>query len=122
MQVEQLQQYAEGSWPIIFLDTYLVITKIWFREVYGKIPEWIDEQLAGDGIDLFLLCYYDIDWIPDPVRENPGSRRADLYASYLDEIKELDRPFEIIRGRGQARFNNARMAVRKHYNDYGKRP
>jgi hypothetical protein len=60
--------------------------------------------------------------MPDPLRENPGHRRAVLYAHYLDEIKQLGRPFEIVRGRGQERFNNAQAAVRKHFDVYKKRP
>ncbi len=114
-QVEQLQQYKDSKLPILFVDTFLIITKVWFREVYGIIPEWIDQCLADAGIDLFLLCYHDIEWIPDPLRENPGRRRAFLYASYLKEIKVLGRPWEVVRGSGQERFVNAQKAVGKHF-------
>jgi nicotinamide riboside kinase len=115
MQVEQLRQYRDRKLPILFLDTYLIITKVWFREVYGLIPDWIDQCLADAGIDLFLLCYYDIEWIPDPIRENPGPRRAFLYESYLKEIKALGRPCEVVRGSGTERFDNAKRVVGKHF-------
>lgn len=115
VQVEQLRQYREEKLPILFLDTYLIITKVWFREVYGIIPDWIDSSLADAGIDLFLLCYFDIDWIPDPVRENPGPRRAFLYESYLKEIEQMGWPCEVIRGCGTERFNNAKMSIEKHF-------
>jgi len=115
VQIEQLRQKSEQKPPILFLDTYLIITKVWFREVYGIIPEWLDKSLADAGIDLFLLCYYDIDWIPDPVRENPGSRRVFLYESYRKEITQLGKPFEVIRGTGKERFSRAKMAVQKHF-------
>ena len=118
VQVEQLRQHREKNMPILFLDTFLIITKIWFREVYGMIPAWIDHGLVDAGIDLFLLCYYDIDWISDPVRENPGVRRAFLYKSYLEEIKHLGRPCEIIQGSGTERFNNAKMAVENHFTHF----
>jgi nicotinamide riboside kinase len=114
-QVEQLRQHQDGNLPILFLDTYLIITKVWFREVYGVIPDWIDNSLAEAGIDLFLLCYYDIEWIPDPLRENPDPRRALLYESYLKEIEQLGRPYAIIKGRGGQRFGNAKKAVREHF-------
>ncbi len=122
VQVNQLRQHREEKLPILFLDTYLIITKVWFREVYGLIPDWIDNSLADTGIDLFLLCYFDIDWIPDPLRENPGPRRAFLYESYLEEIKQLGRPCEIIRGSGTERFNKAKLAVEKHYTYFRDKP
>lgn len=115
VQIEQLQQQLEEKSPILFLDTYLIITKIWFREVYGMVPDWIDIRLRETKIDLFLLCYYDIDWIPDPVRENPGHRRTFLYRSYLEEIEQLGSPCEVIRGIGTKRFNMAKTAVEKHF-------
>jgi nicotinamide riboside kinase len=101
VQVEQFAQYRDGHWPILFLDTYLVV--------------WIDENLATAGIDLFLLCYPDIEWIPDPLRENPDPRRAFLYQAYVGEIKQLDKPFEVVRGSGDERFSNAARAVAKHF-------
>jgi len=122
VQVEQLQQQQDGKLPVLFLDTYLIITKIWFREVYGMVPDWIDIRLADASIDLFLLCYYDIDWIPDPVRENPGHRRILLYKSYLEEIEKLGRPCEVIRGIGAERFNMAKAAVEKHFTYLKKKP
>jgi nicotinamide riboside kinase len=122
VQVEQLQHYQEEKLSILFLDTYLIITKVWFREVYGLIPDWIDKRLANSGIDLFLLCYFDIDWIPDPVRENPGQKRAFLYESYLREIDQLGCPCEVIRGSGTERFNNAKLAVEKHFNNFRDTP
>ena len=122
VQVNQLWQHRKEKLPILFLDTYLIITKVWFREVFGMVPDWIDHSLEDAGIDLFLLCYYDIDWIPDPVRENPGPRRAFLYESYLEEIKQLGRPCEIIRGSGAERFNKAKLAVEKHYTYFRDKP
>jgi nicotinamide riboside kinase len=118
VQVAQLAQYRDGKLPILFLDTYLIITKVWFREVYGRVPDWIDEKLREAGIDLFLLCYHDIRWLPDPLRENPEPRRSILYEAYLEEIKQLGRPCEVVRGRGAERFANAESAVAKHFANF----
>jgi nicotinamide riboside kinase len=115
VQVEQWQRQYDMNLPILFFDTYLIITKVWFREVYGHIPDWIDASLSDAGIDLFLLCYHDIEWIPDSLRENPGPRRAHLYEAYLQEIEQLGRPCEVIKGSGTERFDNAKRAVGKHF-------
>ena len=116
-QERQLSEAVTKGDRIIILDTYLVITKIWFREVYGKIPEWIDQNLRESEIDLFLLCFYDIEWVADPVRENPGIRRKYLFEQYQEEIKGLGIPCELVRGIGSGRFDNAQKAVLKHFSN-----
>ncbi|MFC2116698.1 AAA family ATPase [Bacteroidota bacterium] len=115
MQDDEFNRASQGGEKIVLADTYLIITKIWFREVFGRTPDWIDHTLRESGIDLFLLCYYDLEWIKDPVRENPGLRRIYLYERYREEIEQLDAPFEVIRGIGPERFRNAREALIKHF-------
>ena len=66
-------------------------------------------------IDLFLVCYYDIPWQEDPVRENPGPMRKYLYDKYIQEVEALGAPYEIIRGNGPARIQNAIRAVNRHF-------
>ena len=117
MQVNQFEEAIQRDSGMVFLDTYLVMTKIWFREVYGKMPEWIDQYLRESEIDLFLLCYYDIEWVADPVRENPGIRRKYLFEQYQEEIKLLGIPCELVRGIGPGRFDNAQKAVLKHFSN-----
>jgi NadR type nicotinamide-nucleotide adenylyltransferase len=115
VQAWQFSEAVRGKTGIVFLDTYLVITKVWFQEVFGKMPDWIDRKIRESGIDLFLLCYHDLEWIADPVRENPGARREYLFNRYREEIEALGRPFELVRGSGEERFENARRAVLKHF-------
>ena len=115
---EQEQQHREAvsrGDGIIIMDTYLVITKVWFQEVFGRVPYWIDESLERSAVDLFLLCYYDLDWISDPVRENPGFRRKVLFERYREEISLLGIPCELVRGIGPERFTNAQDAVKRHF-------
>ena len=115
VQQEQFEEMTTMNESLIILDTYLVITKIWFREVYGRIPGWIDQKLPDSGIDLFLLCYYDIRWVKDPVRENPGYRRKDLFDQYRREIEHLGIPFFVVKGSGNQRFKNAESAILYHF-------
>lgn len=115
VQEQQLSEAVSRGDRIIIMDTYLVITKIWFREVYGRLPDWIDQSLDRSAIDLFLLCYYDLDWISDPVRENPGARRKVLFEKYREEISMLGIPCAIVNGIGPERFTNARNAVKRHF-------
>ncbi len=115
VQAMELEKAERRKSRVIILDTYLVITKVWFLEVYGRMPGWIDRQLEKSGIDLFLLCYYDMEWVADPVRENPGPRRIHLYERYHQEIESLGIPCETVRGFGRERFECAMEKVCRHF-------
>jgi nicotinamide riboside kinase len=91
----------------LFSDTWLIITKIWFEEVYGRYPDWLDHAIRTSGPDLFLVCAPDIPWEPDPLRENPN-RREYLFERYIAEIKSFGYPFRIVTGKEEKRFESAR--------------
>lgn len=114
-QIKQQQEVSEKRTGFIFLDTWLIITKIWFLEVFGHYPDWINTTLEKTKIDLYLLCAPDIPWIPDTVRENGGKRRNYLFNRYEKEIVDLGIPYYIIKGKGQERFRNAEKIIYKHF-------
>ena len=93
------------------LDTYLIITKVWFDVVFNHHPDWIDDELKRKTIDLFLLCNTDIPWVADPVRENGGEMRERLFVMYKKELDLLGYNYSIIRGNGNERFQEALKAV-----------
>ena len=86
VQWNQYREQIKKEHPFLFMDTFLVITKIWFSEVFGTVHGWIDLSLEEAEIDLCLLCYPDLEWVQDPVRENPGERRKELFDLYQREI------------------------------------
>lgn len=114
VQWEQFREYSRSGHRVLVLDTFLVITRIWFKEVYGQVPGWTEFCLGEAGIDLYLLCYPDLEWIPDSVRENPGARRLELFEMYRREIRQLGTELEVIRGRGQERYSSALEAILAH--------
>src|SRR4030042_3264222 len=44
-QVREETAFAGKANGILFYDTYLIITKIWFDVVYKRVPEWIEKVL-----------------------------------------------------------------------------
>jgi len=54
-QKEQFESVRSKNIQIIFIDTWLIITKIWFETVFYKKPAWIDREIAQSNIDLFLV-------------------------------------------------------------------
>ena len=101
-QVQQLQSGIYGGITegyrtnVVFFDTELIITKVWFLHKFGTCPDFLEEALHAYPMDVYLLCYPDMEWIPDPVRENPDIREY-LFDWYEREIQALDIPYYIIR-------------------------
>ena len=99
-QVRQLQEFDTQNNPnqenLVFFDTELIITKIWFLHKFGQCPAFVQEALLRYPMDVYLLCYPDMPWIPDPVRENPNIREY-LFDWYEQEVQNLDIPYYIIK-------------------------
>ncbi len=113
-QLRQVREDHPGR-KVVFFDTWLIISKIWFKVVYGKYPVWIDTELNNGYIDLWLVCDTDIPWIADGVRENGGEMRQKLMNLYLDEIRNINGKYFIISGSGDQRFLNALKIIKKTF-------
>lgn len=93
---QQIQVLSTLSADLVVFDTELIITKVWFLHKFGKCPKFLQEALLNHPLDVYLLCYPDIPWQPDPVRENPDIREF-LFEWYEREIQALDIPYYIIK-------------------------
>ena len=109
-QLERENAAAKNAREILFCDTDLLVTKIWCEVVFGGCPEWIEQQFHAHHYDLYLLCYPDIRWEPDPFRENPDNRE-ELFVLYRKALEENNLPFRVVKGLGDIRFENARTFV-----------
>ncbi len=101
--------------PLLFIDTQLIILKYWFLEVYEKLPDWFPEMYLQFQADFYLLCYPDLEWQPDPTRENGGERRNYLYNCYKSELDNLNLPYAIIKGENYQRIQNAIDSVTNYF-------
>jgi len=117
VQRDQANSAKQGVNGIIFFDTWLIITKVWFQVVYGHFPTWIDDEIQRKTMDLYLLCDTGIPWIADEVRENGGEMREMLFQKYLDELENQKCNFVIIHGTGQQRLTHAIEAINQFFPD-----
>jgi len=113
MQIEQFNKIINTSAPYIFIDTWLIVTQIWFDFVFNKTPEWLINEIEKTKIDLFLICDIDLPWIYDPVRENGGKNREILQKKYIDTIENYKFNYEIVSGKNDERFKNATQFLSK---------
>lgn len=92
----QVEEIVSLSSTLVFFDTELIITKVWFLHKFGKCPEFLLDAIQRYKMDVYLLCYPDMPWQPDPVRENPDIRDY-LFDWYEREIQLLEVPYYVVR-------------------------
>jgi NadR type nicotinamide-nucleotide adenylyltransferase len=114
-QIADLEQYKNKATGMLFLDTYLIITKVWFDVVYKSCPQWVIDQINKKEIDLYLLCKADLPWEPDNVRENGGAMRDVLFEKYKENLESFGLNYRIISGEGNERLENAVFAINSFF-------
>ena len=86
------------SEAVVFFDTELIVTKVWFDYAFGRVPEWLEEAVKEYPMDVYLLTYPDTPWVPDQARSNGSDEiRMELFNRYEREIQATDVPYYIIK-------------------------
>lgn len=113
-QLKKEQQLLPEANKFIFVDTELILTKVWCEDVFNTCPDWISENIITHQYDLYLLTYPDIPWEEDPLRENPH-RRELLFDWYEKELKKINATYRIIKGTGDSRIENCIKAIEEFF-------
>lgn len=100
-QIEEMEQLtanpSHSSDSLFFFDTELIVTKVWFDEVFGCVPDWLEKAIRDYPMDVYLLTRPDLPWIQDGARYNGSdARRQELFDRYEQEIQALNIPYYII--------------------------
>ena len=98
-QIEEIESLTaqRSNNEVVFFDTELIVTKVWFDYAFGRVPEWLNEAIHRYPMDVYLLTYPDLPWKPDPTRYNGSDEiRMELYERYKAEIEALNIPYYII--------------------------
>ena len=115
MQIKLEKEFYEKANIFLFIDTGLIITKIWFQEVYNKYPAWLDEAIGDSLPEFYLMCNFDLPWKNDHVRENGSNeRRKYLMNRYIQEIESYKVKYYNISGQGKKRLQKAIKYIDNH--------
>ncbi len=112
-QLEQYNNAKQSNHKIVVLDTWLIITKIWFDVVFQSVPQWIDDALKSHPVDMYLVCDTDLPWVKDNVRENGGEMREKLQQIYLAEIEQINAKYEVVSGKHDERLKKAIQIIER---------
>lgn len=98
IRLEEARERATGvRETVVFYDTELIVTKVWFEYAFHRVPEWLEEAIKRYPMDVYLLTYPDLPWVPDKARSNGSDAiRMELTERYEAEIEALGIPYYII--------------------------
>ncbi|MGY6741774.1 MAG: AAA family ATPase [Cecembia sp.] len=106
IQLEETQSKAAND--LLICDTDLHVIQVWSVHKYGKVNDWILQQIESRAYDLYLLTDIDIPWEDDPQREHPQPEmRQYFFKVYQELLLNKGLPFEIISGSESERLQKA---------------
>ena len=98
----------------LFIDTDMYVAKVWCEFVFEKCHPFILDEIVKRQYDLYLLCYIDLPWVKDELREYPDlANRKKLYNIYEDIMINQSVPWVDINGDYNERLRKAIAAVDK---------
>jgi nicotinamide riboside kinase len=97
LQKQAIQEAFDSEFGYVICDTEMLVIKIWMEVVFGEVSSEVNQSYEDQQFDVVFLCYPDLIWEPDPLRENPNNRE-ELFEIYEKELKNSGKPFFIIRG------------------------
>ena len=105
-QLEEEQLALKNNPPLLFLDTDLLVFKIWIKEKYNQEIDWIEEHLQQASNKIYLLCDIDIPWEFDKLREHPNKKdRLRLFNEYKTQLEYYQLAYFVISGNIEERMD-----------------
>jgi nicotinamide riboside kinase len=91
-------------------DTEMLTIKIWQEEKWEEASELVKRLWREQSANVYLLCFPDLPWEDDGLRENPTDR-VRLFELYRNQLEEASADFHVIDGTGEARLQSAIQAI-----------
>ncbi len=108
-------EFVEKANKLLIIDTDMYVMKVWCEYVFNNCHPFILEQINERKYDVYLLCDIDLPWTADEMREYPTEEpRKELFTLYKELLMNQNTPWEIVRGTGDARTQNAIAFIEKH--------
>ena len=108
-QIKEFDLSLDSSKIVVF-DTSLITSLIWMYDKYGVSDLNFHQKYLAQKFDLTLLCYPDIGWQHDPLRQDP-ERQAEIHQFYVNYLLQNNKKFQIISGSYENREEIAKKMV-----------
>lgn len=90
---EKMENDLASKYPLIILDTDWTVIEIWKNVKYGT-STLLNKSITDK---LYLLCYPDVPWEYDEMRENPEDR-VSLFKRYQSLLEEIGAEYIVLKG------------------------
>ncbi len=98
-QIKMEQKIIQKTTDLVICDTEPINFLVWSKVKFGSVPDKLATLAETVHYDYYLLCYPDLDWEKDPLREEPiENGRIFLFNQFEEKLKEKGKPYSIIRG------------------------
>lgn len=101
---------ARRGRPLIFCDTDPLTTALWSQELFGEVPQAVEQAAEHNPYDVTLLLNVDVPWEQGPLRLRPHNR-TQFFAQCRDALERRGRPFVTISGSWDERRERAVHAI-----------
>ncbi len=109
---EQVAQSIESR--IVLSDTDIITILVWQAFAFPNEGDIITPLLANYNFSYrhYFVCYPDLDWVDDPLREHPNLEdRKKIFQANIELLTSLGAEFTVLKGFGESRYTLASELV-----------
>ena len=111
-QIASEDALARKAERLLFCDTDALTTRLWSEALFGRCDPRIAAAAQHRRYELTLLLDVDVPWVRDEVRYLPDERRS-FFGRCQAALERQERPFVVIRGGWDQRWQSAAEAVER---------
>ncbi|MBP5387881.1 MAG: AAA family ATPase [Prevotella sp.] len=105
-----VEDARQQNTPLLFVDTDAIISKLWSNELFGKESPVIEDYIAKQHFDHYLLLDVDLPWVDAIHRYRPKERES-FFRKCEEQLIKRGISYTLIRGENEQRLINAIKCV-----------
>ncbi|WP_438962668.1 AAA family ATPase [Nonlabens sp.] len=94
----------------LFCDTDVLETYVYCMAYFNQAPQELISAVEKSTYDLYVLLQVDLPWQADDLRDRP-EQREEMFTLFKAALLKFKKPFKIVDGMNDARFENAIKAI-----------
>ncbi len=107
-QDQAIHEAASQNKSLLICDTDSWSVYMWSKLKYNQVSSSLLPYHSPNSNFDYLLCFPDLTYEPDPLRENPIlEEREFIYNAYLSELQSKANFLGLVKGSGSERLKNA---------------